>query len=100
MVERSGARLVSYMRARLAALSTIVKPIASEQPTVAHLEWIAPMMGSGYWIAECAEAAGCKLVHGTRGGHSMTLPSVSMLANADVLILGLGHHVAGALGSG
>ena len=86
-VPERGARLVSYMRARLAALSTIVKPIASEQPTVAHLEWIAPMMGSGYWIAECAEAAGCKLVHGTRGGHSMTLPSVSMLANADVLLI-------------
>ena len=27
-------------------------------------------MGSGYWIAECMEAAGCAMVHGSKGGHS------------------------------
>lgn len=86
-VPERGTRLVGMIRARLAALSSLVPTPAPPPPRVAHLEWLAPLMGSGYWIAECAEAAGCTLVHGARGGHSQTLSSAALLANADIILL-------------
>jgi len=44
-------------------------------------------MGSGYWIAECVQAAGCSMVHGTKGGHSRVIERASMLADADLILL-------------
>ena len=44
-------------------------------------------MGSGYWIAECVQAAGCSMVHGTKGGHSRVIERASMLAVADLILL-------------
>ena len=91
-VPERGARLVSMIRARLTALTAITSAVvasapAGRAPRVAHLEWLAPVMGSGYWIAECMEAAGCTMVHGTRGGHSQTIESLNALADADVILL-------------
>ena len=43
-------------------------------------------MGSGYWIAECVAAAGCTMVHGTKGGHSQTL-ATSELSNAEIIVI-------------
>jgi len=86
-VPERGRRLVAHMRARLEAIAPLVPASSAPAPRVAHLEWLAPLMGSGYWIAECMEAAGCTMVHGTKGGHSMTIERVSMLANADVILL-------------
>ena len=85
-VPERGARLVSYMRARLASLSAIA-PAATPAPRVVHLEWLDPLMGSGYWIAECMEAAHCTMLHGSRGGHSATIDSLSRLSEADVILL-------------
>lgn len=86
-VPERGRRLVAHMRARLDAIAPLVPASDEPPPRVAHLEWLAPLMGSGYWIAECVEAAGCTMVHGTKGGHSMAIERVSMLANADVILL-------------
>ena len=33
------------------------------------------------------EAAGCVMVHGTKGGHSQVLASTSLLADADLILL-------------
>lgn len=86
-VPERGQRLVAHMRARLDAISPLMPASGKPAPRMAHLEWLAPLMGSGYWIAECMEAAGCTMVHGTKGGHSMTIERVSMLADADVILI-------------
>ena len=86
-VPARGERLVQYSRARLASLSALAPPGGEAPPRVAHLEWLAPLMGSGYWIAECVEAANCLMVHGVRGGHSATLEGLSLLSDADVIVI-------------
>jgi len=55
--------------------------------TASHLEWLAPIMGSGYWIAELFDVANCEMVHGTKGGHCPTLSDPATLDEADVLLL-------------
>lgn len=82
-----GQRLVSMMRARLASLAAIAREVTTTPPRVVHVEWLAPLMGSGYWIAECMEAANCTMLHGSRGGHSQTLESLAALREADVILL-------------
>ena len=84
-----GERLVQMLRTRLAAITALVASVSRHAPPVrvAHVEWLAPLMGSGYWIAECVAAAGCTMVHGSVGGHSPTLESLSQLSEADVIVL-------------
>ena len=91
-VEKRGERLVRALRRRLGVVREVAADAALEQgvvspPTVAHVEWLSPLMGSGYWIAECVESAGCKMVHGSKGGHSPTLPSLGALSGASVILL-------------
>mmetsp|Transcript_35013 Transcript_35013/g.68946 ORF Transcript_35013/g.68946 Transcript_35013/m.68946 type:complete len:489 (-) Transcript_35013:179-1645(-) len=88
-VPARGERLVRHLRARISAVAEMTRPLAApgRRPRVAHLEWLAPLMGSGYWIAELVEAAGGTMVHGARGGHSAVLPGPAALADADVLLL-------------
>lgn len=98
MPER-GERLVDLMRQRMEIVSLQSKSIAcvvdrkhmgedaSHVPKVAHVEWLAPVMGSGYWIAECVQRAGCTMVHGEEGGHSPVLHCFSVLSEANVLII-------------
>ena len=94
-----GERLVQFMKQRVstvalqssAAMAVQVQVAAggtgSGVPAVAHVEWLAPLMGSGYWITECVNAAGCKMVHGVVGGHSPTLPGLASLSGAEVLVV-------------
>lgn len=92
-VEERGQRLVALMRQRLAAIRPAAGlPLPSDAgklPTVVHLEWLAPLMGTGYWIRECAEFAGATMCdeHGSKGGHSEVIPSPSKLSYADVILL-------------
>ena len=100
-VPERGERLVALLRARLETIDNVVTGYSQRilddgrtestfhtrgSPTLAHLEWLAPLMGSGYWIAECVAAAGCKMVHGTKGGHSQTL-ATSELSNANIIVI-------------
>ena len=86
-VPERGERLVALLRQRLASLAALTAPLSSAAPRVAHVEWMAPLMGSGYWIAQCMEAAGCAMVHGSKGGHSQVLASTSLLADAELILL-------------
>lgn len=88
-VPERGDRLVAMLRARLDALQKISSSVAASTPPprVAHVEWLSPLMGSGYWISELFGHASCTMVHGTRGGHSTVLESPSLLSDADVIIL-------------
>lgn len=88
-VAERGRRLVRLLRRRLVVVREECAGVAAARPPpkVAHLEWLSPIMGSGYWIAECVAAAGCAMVHGVKGGHSPTLRSLSQLADADVILL-------------
>jgi iron complex transport system substrate-binding protein len=88
MPER-GERLVEHMRQRMDYVALQTKSVTSRAiaPKVAHVEWLAPVMGSGYWIAECVQRAGCTMIHGEAGGHSPVLPSFSALSDAELLIV-------------
>jgi iron complex transport system substrate-binding protein len=87
-VPERGERLVASMRARLTSVEVAVKELTAihSQRCVAHLEWLAPLMGSGYWIASLFEFAGAKMICGTAGGHSSVI-GLSELNAADVIII-------------
>ena len=89
-VEDRGVRLVQYMQRQLNNIeSTTLKVLRNTdpRPNVAHVEWIAPLMGSGYWIHQCVRYASGTMVHGTEGGHSQILEKIDLLSIADVIIL-------------
>lgn len=88
-VEARGARLISHLRGRIDLVAETTKALAaaSGRPKVVHLEWLAPLMGSGYWIAELVAAAGGDMLHGSIGSHSQVIPSFSSLQDADVILL-------------
>jgi len=85
-----GERLLLHIKNQLSNLRTTALSVLGNhpKPKVAHVEWLAPLMGSGYWIAECVAFAGGEMVHGYAGGHSQTLEKIDLLANADYIILG------------
>jgi hypothetical protein len=86
-VPERGSQMVGFMRARFDLVRSMTANLTPQPPKVVHLEWLQPLMGSGYWIAECVESAGCTMIHGTVGGHSQTLESLSTLDSADVIII-------------
>lgn len=88
-VEARGARLAGHLRARIDAVDRTTGPLAAVagRPKVVHLEWLSPLMGSGYWIAELVQAAGGEMLHGSAGGHAPTLSGLAVLADADVILL-------------
>lgn len=59
-----------------------------ERPTVAAIEWIDPLMGSGNWVPELVELAGGRNLFGKIGQHSPYLSWESLLdADPDVIIV-------------
>ena len=84
-VPERGARLVASMKRRLDAVRSATAPFP--RATACHLEWLAPVMGSGYWIHELFDAANCAMVHGAKGGHCPTLADDAALNDAEVLVL-------------
>jgi len=86
-VPNRGERLIQSMKARLDVVRSAVCGMHAHPPKVAHLEWLAPIMGSGYWIAECVEAANCEMICGKAGGNSAVLDGFIHLQDADIIIL-------------
>lgn len=61
---------------------------ANQRPTVAAIEWIDPLMGSGNWIPELIELAGGKNLFGAIGQHSPYIEWKALLeADPDVIIV-------------
>ncbi len=59
-----------------------------DRPTVAAIEWIEPLMGSGNWIPELIELAGGRNLFGKMGQHSPYLSWDALLkADPDVIIV-------------
>jgi iron complex transport system substrate-binding protein len=89
-VEERGELLCRRMKSRM----DNVRSITQQQFTkaihapikVVHVEWLAPLMGSGHFIPELAEIASCTLLHGTKGG-STPIIQIDQLAEADVILL-------------
>jgi len=80
----AGRALVGGIRARLAAVSALTRPL--RHPRVACLEWIAPLFAMGNWGPELVELAGGDSVFGTPGEHSTTT-AFEALAAADPEII-------------
>ena len=89
-VDDRGKLLCSRMKSRM----DNVRSITQQQITkavhapikVVHVEWLAPLMGSGHFIPELAEIASCTMLHGTKGG-STPIIQINQLADADVILL-------------
>lgn len=87
-VSERGERLVTYLQNKMRTVTELSASVAQGQrPKVAHIEWLAPLMGSGYWIAQCVEAASCEMICGTVGGHSPVLGGMEELRTAECIIL-------------
>lgn len=88
-VPERGTRLIAHLRRQLANIQSTALDVLGDlpMPKVAHVEWLAPLMGSGYWIAECVKFAGGEMVHGYAGGHSQVLEKVELLSIADYIII-------------
>ncbi len=81
-----GAELVSGLRARLAWLAALTRPLP--RPTVVCLEWLDPVFATGNWGPELVDLAGGTSLLGNPGAHSTTTPWEAVLvADPDVLVL-------------
>jgi iron complex transport system substrate-binding protein len=80
----AGRALVAEIRARLAAVAAITRPL--RRPRVACLEWIEPLFEMGNWGPEIVEVAGGQSLLSAPGAHSTTLP-FEALRDADPEII-------------
>ena len=82
----AGRALVSGIRARLAAVSALTRPLP--RPRVACLEWIAPLFAMGNWGPEIVEIAGGDSVFGAPGEHSTTTTFEALVAaNPEIIVV-------------
>ena len=80
----AGRALVADIRARLAAVAALTRPL--RRPRVACLEWIEPLFEMGNWGPEIVEIAGGQSLLSAPGAHSTTLP-FEALRDADPEII-------------
>jgi iron complex transport system substrate-binding protein len=80
----AGRALVADIRARLAAIAALTRPL--RRPRVACLEWIEPLFEMGNWGPEIVEIAGGQSLLSAPGAHSTTLP-FEALQKADPEII-------------
>jgi iron complex transport system substrate-binding protein len=82
----AGRRLVADLRARLAAVEKLTRPLP--RPRVACLEWIEPLFAMGNWGPEIVDIAGGEALLGSPGAHSTTLPFEALLeADPEVIVV-------------
>ncbi|MBI5802192.1 MAG: cobalamin-binding protein [Verrucomicrobia bacterium] len=68
-------------------VDVIEKSCILPRPTVACLEWLDPLMGSGNWVPELVELAGGRNLFGEAGRHTGALRWEEMrTANPDVIV--------------
>jgi iron complex transport system substrate-binding protein len=81
-----GRDLVAELRRRIGAIADRARG-APERPTVATVEWFAPLMAAGNWMPELVELAGGRNLFGRAGEHSPWLDFDEVRrADPDVVI--------------
>jgi iron complex transport system substrate-binding protein len=90
-----GAALVAELQQRMAAIANKARGLP-EQPTVACIEWIDPLMAAGNWMPELVEMAGGANLFGLAGKHSPWMTWEELVeADPDVIvILPCGYDIA------
>ncbi len=84
-IAESGKPLLRTLKNR--CVDVIQKACLLSRPTVACLEWLAPLMGAGNWIPELVELAGGKNLLGQAGQHTGSLDWAELRrANPDVIV--------------
>lgn len=68
-VSERGAELVHYLKQRMSATAEKARTLR-DQPTVACIEWIEPLMACGNWMPELVKMAGGVNLFGAAGKHS------------------------------
>jgi iron complex transport system substrate-binding protein len=92
-----GVKLVTGLQQRMAVIANKAR-LLPEQPTVACIEWIEPLMAAGNWMPELVEMAGGANLFGLAGKHSPWL-TWEQLVEADpevILILPCGYNLSKA----
>ena len=79
--------LVAALQRRMAAVSDVTASVAAK-PTVACIEWTAPLMAAGNWVPELVTMAGGVNLFATAGAHSPWLTWEALAAaDPDVIIV-------------
>jgi len=82
----AGRALVADIRARLAAIAAITRPL--RRPPVACLEWIEPLFEMGNWGPEIVDIAGGQSLLSAPGAHSTTLPFEALQkADPEIIVI-------------
>jgi iron complex transport system substrate-binding protein len=82
-----GEALVAHLQQRLAAIAGKAR-FLPEQPTVACIEWIDPLMAAGNWMPELVEMAGGANLFGLAGKHAPWLTWEALVAtDPEVIVL-------------
>ncbi|MFM8469473.1 MAG: cobalamin-binding protein [Limisphaerales bacterium] len=72
---------------KIRCVDVIEKACLLERPTVACLDWLAPLMGAGNWVPELVELAGGRNLFGEAGKHTGRLKWEELrAANPDFII--------------
>lgn len=81
-----GVELVERLQSRMNPLAEKARAL-TEQPRVACIEWVEPLMAAGNWVPELVELAGGDNLFGTAGKHApwMTWEQLSA-ADPDVIV--------------
>jgi iron complex transport system substrate-binding protein len=79
-VPERGVQLVTRLRSRMRGIAERAR--GRTRPTVACIEWIAPLMAAGNWTPELIELAGAEDVLGKAGAHAGPI-QFETLAAAD-----------------
>jgi iron complex transport system substrate-binding protein len=86
-VPEQGEALVARLQQRLAAIAGKAR-LLPEQPTVACIEWIDPLMAAGNWMPELVEMAGGANLFGLAGKHAPWLTWEALIAaDPEVIVL-------------
>ncbi|MDX1435065.1 MAG: cobalamin-binding protein [Gammaproteobacteria bacterium] len=84
--EAAGQRVSAALAARLDAIRKATAGLG-DQPSLACIEWIDPLMGAGNWMPELVETAGGRNLFGAAGEHSPWLDWETLAASHAECIL-------------
>jgi len=85
-VPERGVELVRQLKQRMAVIMEKAR-VLPQQPTVACIEWIEPLMAAGNWMPELVEMAGGVNLFGIAGKHSPWMTWEELLARDPEVII-------------